>query len=122
LHKDLFLFQDEYQQKKIPGELSHGSYVINEGGYGIKGAEGAATIMDYCNKENYTHICCAVGTGTMAAGLVMAAAGENRIVAVSIMKNNPEIGENINQLSKKSNIKLIHDYPFGGYAKHDSIR
>jgi len=116
----IFVSRDEYQQKKIPGELSHGSYVINEGGYGIKGAEGAATIMDYCNKENYTHICCAAGTGTMAAGLVMAAAGENRIVAVSVMKNNPEIGENINQLSNKSNFELIHDYHFGGYAKHDS--
>ncbi len=117
----IFVSRDEYQQKKIPGNLSPESYVINEGGYGISGAEGAATILDYCKKENYTHICCAAGTGTMAAGLVMATAEEKKVVAVSVMKNNPEIGENVNQLSNKSNFELIHDYHFEGYAKHNPM-
>lgn len=116
----IFTSRDDYQQKKIPEQINSDAYIINEGGYGIKGTEGAASILDHCQKENYTHICCAAGTGTMAAGLVIAAAEVNRVVAVSVMKNNPEIGENINQLSRKTSFELIHDYHFGGYAKYDS--
>ena len=48
----IFISREEYQRKAIPGKLNSDEYYfINEGGYGVKGAEGAATILDYCKKE-----------------------------------------------------------------------
>ncbi len=114
----IFVSRENYRQKRMPVQIDPDGYIINEGGYGIKGAEGAAGILDHCQKENYTHICCAAGTGTMAAGLAIAAGKETRIVAVSVMKSNPEIGRNIELFSKKNTFELQHDYHFGGYAKH----
>jgi len=44
-------------------------YWINEGGYGLKGSEGAATITQYI-PEKSTHIVAAMGTGTTFSGLI----------------------------------------------------
>jgi len=66
-----FISRNDYQEKKIPSELNNTNYYhIAEGGFGKQGAAGAATILNLCKIENYSHICCAAGTGTMAAGLL----------------------------------------------------
>ncbi len=116
----IFISREDYRKKKIPGDLNDDTYVINEGGSGMKGVEGAATILDHCQKENYTHICCAAGTGTMTAGLAKAARRGTTIISISVMKNNPEIGENIISLSgtNKNDVVLLQDHHFGGYAKY----
>ncbi len=120
----VFISREDYSQKKIPGEIEHDNYYfISEGGFGTKGAAGAATIMDHCTKENYTHICCAAGTGTMLAGLVQASWKQNKIVAISVLKNNFEINQNVKSLlpANKMNFEIIHDYYFGGYAKYKPV-
>jgi 1-aminocyclopropane-1-carboxylate deaminase len=117
----VFISRDDYSRKKIPAAWqSDEYYFINEGGYGIKGAEGAATILNYCAKENYTHICCAAGTGTMMAGLIRGALPSQRIVGISVLKNNPELEQNLRSLldDQEKNFHLVHDYHFGGYAKY----
>ena len=115
-----FMNREEYRDRKIPGELEKGEcYFIAEGGYGVKGAEGAASILDHCAKENYTHICCAAGTGTMTAGLIMSSFPSQQVISVSVLKNNLGLEENITQLlgNNVNNFQIIHDYHFGGYAK-----
>jgi 1-aminocyclopropane-1-carboxylate deaminase len=95
----VFISREDYRQKKISGGLiNNESYVINEGGYGIKGAEGASTILEYCENQNYSHICCACGTGTMAAGLINGSGQKNKIIAVSVLKNNSSAETNIKAL------------------------
>ncbi|NOT52851.1 MAG: pyridoxal-phosphate dependent enzyme [Chitinophagaceae bacterium] len=110
------------EKKRVDLDSSKDLCAIPEGGCGIKGAEGAATILEHCTKENYTHICCAVGTGTMTAGLARGASLTTTIIAVSVLKNNPEIEKIIHALlpgsSYEKRIRLLHDYHFGGYAKH----
>ena len=121
--KLIFLSREDYKEKKIPaGLVTDDSYMINEGGYGAKGMEGAATIAEYFKKNNYTHICCACGTGTMTAGLAMACK-TSRVIAISVLKNNFSLEENIRSLSSISapNFSVIHDYHFGGYAKHNAV-
>ncbi|MCB0742015.1 MAG: 1-aminocyclopropane-1-carboxylate deaminase, partial [Chitinophagaceae bacterium] len=60
-----FLDRNDYRQKKIPTTIHQEEiYVIPEGGYGEKGAAGAASILSYSSKKVYTHIFCAAGTGT----------------------------------------------------------
>ena len=116
----IFISRKEYKEKKIPEELqSNEYYFINEGGYGKKGAEGAANILDHCEKRNLTHYCCAVGTGTTMAGLIKASLPGQTVIGISVMKNNFELDENVKSLlNGENNFRIIHDYHFGGYAKY----
>jgi 1-aminocyclopropane-1-carboxylate deaminase/D-cysteine desulfhydrase-like pyridoxal-dependent ACC family enzyme len=117
----IFINREDYRSGKIPDQLKNAdSYFIPEGGYGINGAKGAATILDYCKKDAYTHICCASGTGTMTAGLINSSSLTQQIISISVLKNNYSLEEKIELISvnKKKNYQLIHDYHFGGYAKH----
>lgn len=117
----VFLPREEYRAKKIPQDLlSSENYFIPEGGYGSKGAHGAATILEHCKQDVYTHICCATGTGTMMAGLVTASFPEQQVLGISVMKNNFELEKQISDLlpSSQKNFTLCHDYHFGGYAQH----
>lgn len=119
----IFTSREDYQSGKIPQHLNSSSYYfIPEGGYGIKGAEGATTILDYCKKENFSHICCAAGTGTMTVGLLMGSLPSNDIISISVLKNNIGLEKNINQLVSVTEKKfhIIHDYHFGGYAKYNT--
>ncbi len=115
-----FISREDYKRKIIPDNLiSDDSYFIDEGGYGIKGADGAATILDFCEQPGYTHICCACGTGTMAAGLMKGKDPKTSLIAVSVLKNNLSAEDSICSLlqNRETGLTVIHDYHFGGYAK-----
>ena len=121
----IFTSRNDYKEKTMPAELLadiSNIYVINEGGYGKKGALGAATISDYYKNENFSHICCAVGTGTMMAGLIKSASPGQTIIGISALKNNYALLKETEALltddEKKKNYSIIHDYHFGGYAKY----
>ncbi|HEY6063104.1 MAG TPA: pyridoxal-phosphate dependent enzyme, partial [Chitinophagaceae bacterium] len=108
----IFISREDYSRKKIPEEIMNDdNYFISEGGYGIKGAAGAATMLDPVKKENYSHICCAAGTGTMTAGLVKAGGAQTKIVAISVLKNNFEIEPQVKSLlsGNEMNFDIIHD-------------
>lgn len=96
------------------------SIFIPEGGYDINGAKGAALIMDMINKD-VTHICCAVGTATTIAGLLIGSNNNQRIIAVPVLKGMIDIEERVAYLTQNKNIsKQLHienGYHFGGYAK-----
>lgn len=119
----VFLPRSQYREKEIEAEwLTGTSYVIPEGGYGPAGARGAATITDFC-PSHITHYCCAVGTGTMMAGLINAATGHQQVVGTPVLKNNHELEDRVQELvttdhTSRANWQLVHDYHFGGYAKH----
>ena len=95
-----------------------GVYYIDEGGYGALGAKGAATILnDHC--KSYNTIIAAVGTGTMLAGLINAAAPHQNVMGIPILKNEASIEAEIKTLLKDSNkaFSLLHGFHQGGYAK-----
>jgi len=117
----VFLCREEYSsQKRKLADKTGDAYIIHEGGYGIKGAEGAATIAQHFNPAEYTHICCAAGTGTMTAGLLMSALPVQDIISISVLKNNLQLETDIQALAATGTAQLttIHDYHFGGYAKY----
>ena len=93
-------------------------YFIDEGGYGALGAKGAATILnEHC--KDYTTIIAAVGTGTMLAGLIQAAAPHQNVMGIPILKNEKSIEAEIKTLLKDSTkpFSLLHGFHQGGYAK-----
>ncbi len=121
----VFIVRSAYQHKEIPSLPGiEEYYLINEGGYGVKGALGASTMLHFC-PSSYTHYCCAVGTGTMMAGLINGISGNQQVTGISVMKKNMELEKMVNSLLVKKaddiespNWQLIHDFHFGGYGKH----
>ena len=119
-----FVSRENFEQtKKIIEENEDPNWAwIPEGGYGITGAEGAKSMLTIKDSSSYDTIICAVGTGTMMAGLIKAAAPHQKVIGLSVLKNNISIDAAIKALLTKEeankNFEMIHDYHFGGYAKH----
>ena len=116
----VFIPRSSYQKKEIPSDLNISEYaIVAEGGYGQLGAKGAATILNCCNKS-YTHYCCAIGTGTMMAGIINGVSGNQQVIGVSVLKNNFSLAAQVQSLleSDHNNWSILHEYSFNGYAKH----
>ncbi|MEO9070519.1 MAG: pyridoxal-phosphate dependent enzyme [Ginsengibacter sp.] len=120
-----FISRDSYkkkEEKEFARELKNkfGEHVlIPEGGFSIKGKEGASLINKYFSDKNFTHICLPVGTATTFAGITDGNNGKSEIVGFSILKDFKDIDRrffdlNVNPGKKYS---VIGDYHFGGYAK-----
>ena len=124
--KLFFISREEYKQKKIPREIydqfdEQDVYMINEGGYGPLGVEGAKSILDK-QDPSYSHIIAAVGTGTTLAGLVKASHDKQTVIGIPVLKNNFSIQKEIEDLlpGEKKNFILLPQFHFGGYAKFSS--
>ncbi len=120
-----FVNRTDYRAKKQIQDSFHqsGWYWIPEGGYGLLGAKGAADILLLHNTGDYSHILCAVGTGTMMSGMLIGAKPSQEIIGISVLKNHFSITKEIEQLielstEKKPAFQCLHGYDWGGYAKH----
>lgn len=118
----VFLSRQDYMGKKIRTMNDPGTYFINEGGYGNLGAKGAATMLNTTDTHSYTHILCACGTGTMLAGVAIAALPEQKVWGISVLKNHTRINDEVQALlamrEEQRSFTVWHGYDFGGYAKH----
>ncbi len=96
-------------------------YLIPEGGASAKGRKGTEEILCLANQE-YSHIMCSIGTGTMYIGLVNSSKNQ-QIIGIPALKG---IGDLLDQYSlfikeeKKEYCKIFYDYHFGGYAKKNN--
>ena len=119
----VYLGRSDFQSKKTSilqsSEAMTDCYFIDEGGYGIVGAKGAATILTENNTTQYDYIICAVGTGTMLAGIINAADPRQKIIGIPVLKNEGSIESEINALLEDKNrpYTLLHQFHQGGYAK-----
>lgn len=112
------IYADKESLKKY---YNNDCYWINEGGYGTLGMLGAAEILHDVDTSKYTHIFCSCGTGTMLAGLLLAAKPHQQIMGVSALKSHTGLEQDIINLlpiEKKIQPNILHNYHFGGYAKH----
>lgn len=118
-----FVSRAYFKNKEDIKKQLNNVYWINEGGYGNNGAKGAGEILQLVKDiENYSHIICAVGTGTMFAGLVNSAKPTQEMVGISVLKNNFSVEDEVKGLlddkAAGKHFTILHDYHFGGYAKH----
>ncbi len=115
------------------------TYFVDEGGYGVTGAKGAATIITDWEKyennnslnnnsatlihenpiSNYDYILAAVGTGTMLAGIINASAIFQNVIGIPVLKNEGTIKTEIKSLllDQEKPFQLLHQFHQGGYAK-----
>ena len=131
----VYLGRTDFQTKKASiletMDAKSDMYLIDEGGYGTIGAKGAATILSENETAHYDYIVCAVGTGTMLAGIAHAALPHQKIIGIPVLKNEGSIEAEINALlldkndlnydsnnyNKNRSYTLLHQFHQGGYAK-----
>jgi len=119
-----FVSRPLYKNKDFIKELqeSHPDFLlIEEGGQGFPGTKGAEEILQLQNCHKYTHIICAVGTGTMITGIINASLPDQEITGIICLKINRddshEISNFIHTNSNSKKFNLQYDFHFGGYAK-----
>jgi 1-aminocyclopropane-1-carboxylate deaminase len=121
----IFVSRDVYKNKELPPETflnytTEDIYLVNEGGYGVLGMNGATHILGEIETGKYDHIIAASGTGTTLAGLIDASTEHQQVLGISILKNNFSVVDEIKAIlpqEKWDRINIIFDYHFGGYAR-----
>jgi 1-aminocyclopropane-1-carboxylate deaminase/D-cysteine desulfhydrase-like pyridoxal-dependent ACC family enzyme len=99
-----------------------GIYIVPEGGGGMPGVLGAETILQRPDLGDYSHILCAIGTGTTWMGLARAAGPHTTILGIPVLKGLESVaGVDQEGLLTAGQLKRAHilpGYHFGGYARH----
>ena len=117
-----FVSRAAYRDKEQPSFVSHlhekygNFYLVPEGGtndFAIKGCEEILTDTD---KEYFTHIICAVGTGGTISGLINSSSEKQQIIGFSSLKG-AFLSDVIRNFVSKTNWSISDAYHFGGYGK-----
>lgn len=119
----VFISRQDYRDKKIPGKVNQAAaYIIPEGGYGTEGAAGISELLRMFDLTAYSHLFCAVGTGTMMAGLINASPSSLYITGIPVLKSLPGIAGAVSDLllhNKAENFEFADGFHFNGYAKYN---
>ncbi|MBO9566528.1 MAG: pyridoxal-phosphate dependent enzyme [Niastella sp.] len=117
-------FQDEQALIASMQEAYPGYLIVPAGGQGAEGVRGATEILSLANRQAYTQIACAIGTGTMFTGLIKALFPHQHALGFSSLKiadhQHNSILDFIKTHAAPSRFSVIYDYHFGGYARKNS--
>ncbi len=119
LSRELYSLPDQcraWAKERYPDWL-----FVEEGGRGPQGVAGAATMANCCAYDSFTHILCAVGTGTMMKGLLKASSAGQEVWGFPVLKI-PHLEESALQhfildQSYAGKGKLWAGFHEGGYAR-----
>lgn len=120
----LWATREAYRDKQRLAEqylLAHPhAYIVPEGGGGELGIRGATEIMQP-EMNTYTHIACAIGTGTTLAGIINGCSLSQTAIGISALKianhHSNDLLRYIRRHTDKNNWQIFFGYHFGGYAK-----
>ena len=120
-----FIPREVYRQmasketNKYLKEMYDEHVLIPEGGFSIKGKNGASVISKYYSTEKFSHICIAIGTATTLAGILERSIPGTTIVGFPALKGLADIPERLVKLESCNleNLQIIEDYHFGGFGK-----
>lgn len=119
-----FISREAYRLKNETdwSTLYPDAYVVPEGGNNALGAKGCEEILSLVNDPSFTHIACAVGTGTTLAGLINSAAPHQEIRGYVVLKGAAYLEQEIQSLLHPADAplphwQLLHQHHGGGYAK-----
>jgi 1-aminocyclopropane-1-carboxylate deaminase len=123
----VFVNRETYNQKKDPAFINRllqeydQPCIIPEGGEGEQGVKGAAEICRLTDTGKYTHLACAVGTGTLLSGLIRGSLQHQQMMGIAVLKgfDNWVTSHIISEAQQRTTV--LHDYHFGGYAKKNGV-
>lgn len=118
-----FVSREAYRNKTSPEfieELKNkfdDFYLLPEGGTNALAVKGCKEIVNYIPID-FDYICSSVGSGGTIAGITSALKDPQQALGFVVLKGTHYLMDEINKLLPQStNLKLNHDYHFGGYAK-----
>jgi 1-aminocyclopropane-1-carboxylate deaminase len=124
-----FVSREEYKRKEDPEflkmlEKRFGTfYMIPEGGRNALGVKGCMEILNNVNVL-YDFVCCACGTGTTLAGIMLSKKKNVQALGFSALKGGDFLRDDVldlmNNVSSQIEVQtpeIITDYHFGGYGK-----
>lgn len=117
-----FVSRTTYRDKEQPSFISHlhekygNFYLVPEGGTNNLAIKGCEEILNDADKEYFTHIICAVGTGGTISGLINSSTEKQQIIGFSSLKG-AFLSEVIRNFVSKTNWSINDNYHFGGYGK-----
>ena len=122
-----FLSRKLYRESKFDNEVinklkkKHEKiFIIPEGGFNNFGIKGCREIMNEVD-ENFDTICCSIGSGCTAVGLIQTLKDHQNFLGFSSFKNSKLLEDVISKnTSSKINWKINCDYKFGGFGKANS--
>ena len=122
-----FISRKEYKRKEEPEFLNRlataypNAYILPEGGGGPAGIKGSEEIGRLAGKAPYSHVLCAIGTGTMFLGLARAAAPPQKIIGIPVLKGLhhflADSKQWITDPGQLARCRIADGYHFGGYAR-----
>jgi 1-aminocyclopropane-1-carboxylate deaminase len=122
-----FIPRAAYKKKDEPDFLKSLSaaypdhYILPEGGAGPAGIKGSEEIGQWAGWGGYSHIVCAIGTGTMFQGLVRSSVAGQKIIGVPVLKGLHHFlasaKQGIDDPERSARCEIIDNYHFGGYAR-----
>jgi len=116
-----FITREAYRTKTTPSFIeklkeNYGDfYLVPEGGTNSLAVKGCKEILTP-EDTDFTHICCAIGTGGTISGLINSANDHQKIIGFPALKGD-FLSDDIRKFVSNSNWELQLDYHFGGYAK-----
>lgn len=123
-----YISREQYRLKSEPGFLQElraqfgQVYVLPEGGTNLLAVKGCAEIVPDIDVD-FSHICCAMGTGGTFAGIVAGLTGEKEALGFPALKGGAFLRQEVEELvlaysgQRYHNWQLATEYHFGGYAK-----
>jgi 1-aminocyclopropane-1-carboxylate deaminase len=121
----VFISREQYNQKNDPAFINEllqeygNPFIIPEGGEGRPGVKGAGEILDLVNKEDYTHIICAVGTGTQMAGIAGTMTASQQVIGIPVLKGFDKWHSPFILKETMPRAHILPMYHMGGYAKRN---
>ena len=117
-----FVSRTNYRDKEASFFVSHlhekfgDFYLVPEGGTNELAIQGCEEILTDADKDYFTHIACAVGTGGTISGLINSANETQEIIGFSSLKG-AFLSDVIRNFVVKTNWSINDAYHFGGYGK-----
>ncbi len=122
-----FVSRREYHDANFITQLkrSYPDFIfVDEGGRGAAGIKGAEEILQFTDLRQYTHIMCAVGTGTTMTGIINRSLPEQEVIGIPVLKmvngGSNNIPDYIKSECSQGNFQLNYHFHFGGYAKKNN--
>lgn len=117
-----FVSRSDYRNKAFLFQSNFGNnpsaYMIDEGGRGELAARGCEEILN--NVTGFTHVVCAVGTGTTLAGIARAASRQHIIAeGICVLKGAEAMDAEVKALAG-SPLHIHHGFSRRGYGKSDA--
>ena len=92
-------------------------FIIPEGGFNNFGIKGCKEIMNEVD-ENFDTICCSIGSGCTAVGLIQSLNHHQNFLGFTSFKNSKLLDNVISKNTiSQTNWKINCDYNFGGFGK-----